>query len=141
MKIIDLDKYYPGHKENQHLVYVSDDVEALLQAEIAAEKAYRRKMRYHKVKYIEDIYVQLEQEQALQGSLITEEVEAAEQRRAIFEAFATLTPMQARRAIAYFYEKQTTREIAEKEGVTESSVKSSIKGARIKLIEKLKKLL
>ena len=50
-------------------------------------------------------------------------------------------PTQARRAIAYFYERQTAKAIARKEGVAESTIKSSIRGARVKLMEKLKKYL
>lgn len=139
MKTINLDKYYPRHSETEHYINVSDEIAELLQAEIAAENAYQRKLRYHKVKLTEDIAAELEHEAALQPSSVITAAEEAERRQAIISAFTSLTPIQARRAIAYFYERKTTNEIAQKEGVTESAIKSSIRGARRQLVEKLKK--
>ena len=141
MKTIDLDKHYPGHLETQRYIDVSNEIASLLQAEIAAEKAYQRKMRYNKVKFLEDISAEMEHEAALQPSAVIAEAEEVERRQAIISAFTSLTPVQARRAIAYFYERQTAKAIAQKEGVAESTIKSSIRGARVKLMEKLKKYL
>lgn len=141
MKTIDLNEHYPGHSETRRYIDVSDEVAALFQAEIAAEKAYQRKMRYHKVKFLEDISAEVEHEAALQPSAAIAEAEEVERKRAIISAFTSLTPVQARRAIAYFYERQTAKAIARKEGVAESTIKSSIRGARVKLMEKLKNYL
>lgn len=141
MKTIDLNKVYPGNHEEQQYVNVSDEVEIFLQKDIAAEKAYRRKMRYHNMKYIEDLPIETDWSEPPYTSVVITQIENAECRKAIFSAFSSLTPMQARRAIAYFYDKQTTKEIALREGVSESTIKSSIRSARAKLIKALKALI
>ena len=57
-----------------------------------------------------------------------------------FEITQTLSPVQRRRLISYFYEGMTYEQIAEKEGCTKMPVKRSIDAALGKLKKELKNL-
>lgn len=76
MKVINLSDYYPEHSELY--IEVSDEVEELLKASIAAEKAYQRKMRYHHVAYIEDILSDIEKQTINRQRSLSEDVENKE---------------------------------------------------------------
>lgn len=58
----------------------------------------------------------------------------------LHKAVQTLSPVQRRRVISYFYEGMTYEQIAEKEGCTKMPVKRSIDAAIGKLKKELKKL-
>lgn len=137
VKRIDLEKYYPYYKGGHYFVEVSDEIAELLDASLAAERAYRRKMRYHKVILLETI--QDEQRWGSMRPLIgtVNSLDNVELRMALIEAFSSLTPLQARRALAYFVCRYTTAEIARREMVSESTIKSCIRGVRRKLANKL----
>lgn len=137
VKRIDLEKYYPYYNGGHYFVEVSDEIAELLEASQAAERAYRRKMRYHKVILLETV-----QDEQRWGSMhplsgTTNSLDNVELRAALIEAFSSLTPLQARRALAYFVCRYTTAEIARREMVSESTIKSCIRGVRRKLANKL----
>lgn len=134
MKTINLRWIYP-HYRHDEFVEVSDEVwEAMRQAQREMNNYERRKV-YHRAWYSLDAYSWAEN-YALEHGRSPEEIllereeraERAELIRQVYEALATLTPLQARRIHARYILGLKVREIAAMEGVNPPRVSQCIQG-------------
>lgn len=134
MKTINLRWIYP-HYRHDEFVEVSDEVwEAMRQAQREMNNYERRKV-YHRAWYSLDAYSWAEN-YALEHGRSPEEIllereeraERAELIRQVYEALATLTPLQARRIHARYISGLKVREIAAMEGVNPPRVSQCIQG-------------
>ena len=134
MKTINLRWIYP-HYRHDEFVEVSDEVwEAMRQAQREMNNYERRKV-YHRAWYSLDAYSWAEN-YALEHGRSPEEIllereeraERAELIRQVYEALATLTPLQARRIHARYISGLKVREIAAMEGVNPARVSKCIQG-------------
>ena len=126
MKTINLRWIYP-HYRHDEFVEVSDEVwEAMRQAQREMNNYERRKV-YHRAWYSLDAYSWAEN-YALEHGRSPERAERAELIRQVYEALATLTPLQARRIHARYISGLKVREIAAMEGVNPARVSQCIQG-------------
>ncbi len=134
MKTINLRWIYP-HYRHDEFAEVSDEVwEAMRQAQREMNNYERRKV-YHRAWYSLDAYSWAEN-YALEHGRSPEEIllereeraERAELIRQVYEALATLTPLQARRIHARYILGLKVREIAAMEGVNPARVSQCIQG-------------
>ena len=119
MKTINLRWIYP-HYRHDEFAEVSDEVwEAMRQAQREMNNYERRKV-YHRAWYSLDAYSWAEN-YALEHGRSPEEIQ-------VYEALATLTPLQARRIHARYISGLKVREIAAMEGVNPARVSQCIQG-------------
>lgn len=137
MQTINLKKYYyPLCRQDTYLT-VSDEVAEALLLMRREENNHARKVWYHKA------YFSLDCEDGIENEAIgwaqpspedyvvekEEQAERAELIRQVYEALATLTPLQARRIHARYILGMKVREIAAMEGVNPARVSQCIQGA------------
>ncbi len=137
MQTINLKKYYyPLCRQDTYLT-VSDEVAEALLLMRREENNHARKVWYHKA------YFSLDCEDGIENEAIgwaqpspedyvvekEEQAERAELIRQVYEALATLTPLQARRIHARYILGMKVREIAAMEGITPSQAGKSIHAA------------
>lgn len=134
MQTINLKKYYPQLYKEDTFVMVSDEVAEALLLMRREENNRARKLWYHKA------YFSLDCEDGIEKDAIgwaqpspedywmekEAQAEYAELIRRLYEALATLSPIQARRIHARYMLGMKVREIAEKEGVHPSRVSQSV---------------
>lgn len=141
MPIVNLRKFYYPLIKQDIFVEVSEEVAEALLALRRDEERVLSRIRYHKAYYSLDASHGLENHalnvEALspEDFLLQKEAEAYDKLllERLEEALANLTPTQARRIRARFFEKKKFRKIAEDEGTSASQVSRSISGAVKKL--------
>lgn len=141
MPIINLRKYYYPLLKEDIFIEVSEEVEEALLALRRDEDRIRSQIRYHKAYYSLDASDGMEnhalniESKSPEDILMQKEDEAyhALMLERLQEAFTTLTPKQARRTHARFFEKKKIREIAAEEGTAGSQINASIRGAMKKM--------
>ena len=123
---INLREFYPWLTQDE-FVDVSDEVAAELLADKRYERAYQRRAFYNKAHY------SLDAEDGIESSAITNNTDSPEEVFEMMEqhcrlccALNSLPELQGRRIEAHFILGKSRREIAEAEGVSESSVNESI---------------
>ena len=127
MKIINLRNYYPFYSQDT-LLEVSDEVADALNDAERLERNYIRRVYYHKAHYSLDVGVGIETSAIRCHDFTPEEMlELAEQYRLLCRALNSLPEIQGRRIEACYLLGKKRREIAEAEGVSGSSVSTSIK--------------
>jgi len=126
MAHINLRKYYPWYTEDE-IVEVSEEVAAVLIAAERYERAYRRRMFYHKAHF------SLDREDGIEASALACHkdnpellFEAMENHCRLCQSLNSLPEIQGRRVEAHFLLGKTRKEIADAEGVSESAVNQSI---------------
>ena len=137
MQTINLKKYYyPLCRQDTYLT-VSDEVAEALLLMRREENNHARKVWYHKA------YFSLDCEDGIENEAIgwaqpspedyvvekEEQAERAELIRQVYEALATLTPLQARRVHARYMLGMKVKDIAAMEGITPSQAGKSIHAA------------
>ncbi len=133
---IRLKDFYKDAVGESEYVYVSKDVYEAL-ADTFRKQAHAEEMR--DLRHVTmDGYVEGETEDLLMdtGELLEEKVINQIELEILFNAMQSLTAVQRERLHLYFFEGLTTREIAEKSGVSQNVVWKSIQGA----INNLKKV-
>lgn len=147
MAMINLRKYYYPIYKKDVLVEVSDEVAEALLLMLREENNRERRLWYHKA------YFSLDREDGIENDAIgweqpsPEEILIAAEKEAahelllqhLSEAFAVLTPTQARRLHARYMLGMKIREIAAAENVSPPQVSDSIRGAIKKLQKHFKK--
>lgn len=133
MPIINLRKYYYPTIEKDTFVEVSSEVAEALEEGLRIERRQEKKMLYHKVFSMDtsdwtqlhiSVYAQSPEDELLQAE------GRADQERDISrmnEAFAHLTPTQARRIRARYMDGKKLREIGKAEGTGASEVGNAVR--------------
>ena len=126
MATINLRDFYPWYTHDEFME-VSDEIAAELFADRRRERAYQRRTFYNKAHYSLDV------EDGIEAAAVTCHSDNPE---AVFEmmdrhcrlccALNSLPEIQGRRVEAHFLLGMSRKEIAEAEGVSESSVNESI---------------
>lgn len=126
MKIINLRDLYPDIYKTDAFMEVTDEVQAVFQADERAEAAYERKMYRYKAHYSLDFGNGIENA-AVQFPPTPEELlEQKQLRDQLYAAVMALPDKQAKRIYARFYLGMTVKEIAQAEGVDVSRIYDSI---------------
>jgi len=130
MAIINLRDFYPFYMQDT-IIEVSDEVAAALAEAERMERNYIRRMFYNKAHYSLDAEDGIETSAvAVIGNyIITPETAMCmmESHCGLCRALNSLPEIQGRRIEAHYLLGQSRKEIAEAEGVSESSVNESIK--------------
>ena len=134
MQTINLKQYYPFCTEDT-FVEVSDEIVEAFLLDKRAEAARERKMYRYKAHYSLDCDDGIEKAaigwaQPSPEDYVVEKEEQAERAeliRRVYEALATLTPLQARRVRAYYIADINQPKIARMEGVHSSKVSVAIR--------------
>jgi len=139
MALINIRSLYPFYKCDC-FIEIPDDVLKVIKDCNRAEKAYQRKLRYHKVK-TETLDAENADEvmmRIMDKPLTPYEVYAHKQTISLLHAAITKLPnKQAKRIYAYFFLGMSKAEIARAEGVNESKIRRSVESG----INNLKKYL
>ncbi|MEF9866234.1 MAG: sigma-70 family RNA polymerase sigma factor [Oscillospiraceae bacterium] len=126
--LLNLKKYY-NFCTDDCLVEVPQAVADVLVESNRTERNYRRRLRWNKVLFSleadEGIETHIFNEQPLPEDIVAQKALMQQ----LFAAIGTLSPKQANRVHAYFFLNMSMTEIAQAEGVAQSSVSESIKGA------------
>ena len=133
MPIINLRKYYYPTIEKDTFVEVSSEVAEALEEGLRIERRQEKKLLYHKVFSMDtsdwtqfhiSVYDQSPEDELFQAE------KRADQKRDLSrmnEAFAHLTPTQARRIRARYMDGKKLREIGKAEGTGESEVGNAVR--------------
>jgi len=128
MALINIRSLYPFYKCDC-FIEIPDDVLKVIRDCNRAEKAYQRKLRYHKVK-TETLDAENADEvtmRIMDKPLTPYEVYAHKQMTSLLHAAIIKLPnKQAKRIYAYFFLGMSKAEIARAEGVNESKIRRSI---------------
>lgn len=126
MQRINLRDYYPDYYKSDYMVEVPDEVaDAMRQAE-RDERAYRRRMYYHRAQYSLDLADGIENDAVFRVESPDELYERKLTLEQLYAAIASLPKVQSRRIYAYYFLDLTMGEIAEQEKVSKASVSESI---------------
>ena len=132
--LLNLKKHYSFCTEDC-LVEVPQAVADVLIESNRAERNYRRRLRWNKAIF------SLETDEGIEASALSEpplpEDIVAQKAlvQQLYAAIGTLSQKQANRVHAYFFLEMSMTEIAQAEGVAQSSVSESIQGA-LKILKK-----
>lgn len=137
MPKINLKDIYP-HIHQDTYIEISDEVEAIFAEEQKMESAYKSKLYYHHAQYSLDCndgiehcatFISLSPEEIYERKLTNEQM---------YEALATLPCKQATRIYAHYFMGLSKTAIANREGVSEKSVRVSIQRGLCSLEKYLK---
>lgn len=133
MPEINLRELYPDQYNEDYFIEVSDAVAELFAESKRSEEAAKRKMyRYH-------AQYSLDQNDGIEAAVLSNPLplstllEQSETRQILFEAFRSLTPVQARRIHAKYILNLSSTQIAVLEGISKRSVDESISAGLKKL--------
>ena len=136
MTTINLKDFYPWYMTDEY-IEVSDEVAAELRASKLAEAAYAERVRYNKAYYSLDCDDGIEYSACLSEPTPQELLERMERFYYLWNALNSLPEAQGRRVDACVILGRSYREVAQEEGVNESSVRESVKAG----LENMKKYL
>jgi len=124
--IINLRVYYPFYTQDEFLE-VSEEIAAELRANVMYEKHHKQNLRRHKAFYSLDVEDGIEASALVCFNDNPERIFAMmENHCRLCRALNSLPEIQGRRVEAHFYLGKSRKEIADAEGVSESSVNESI---------------
>lgn len=132
--LLNLKKLYVFYAEDC-LVDVPQEVADVLLEDSRVEKNYRRRLRWNKATFSLDTDEGLEASAFVEQPSVEDMVAHREQMQQLYAAIGTLSQKQANRVYAYFFLDMSMTEIAQAEGVAQSSVSESIQGA-LKILKK-----
>ena len=136
MTTINLKDFYAWYTHDEY-IEVSDEVAAELRADKLYELAHQRRIVRNKARYSLDCDDGIEYSACLSEPTPQELVERMERFCALWNALNTLPEIQGRRVDACIILGKSYREVAQTEGVNESSVRESVKSG----LESMKKYL
>ena len=139
MTTINLRDYYPWYREDQ-FIEVSDEVAAELRADKLYEAAYQRRTSRNKAQYSLDCDDGIEYSACLCQPTPQELLERMDRFCDLWNALNTLPEAQGRRVDACVILGKSYREVALEEGVSESSVRESVKAGLENMKKYLKKV-
>ena len=139
MTTINLKDFYPWYTHDEY-IEVSDEVAAELRADKLYELAYQRRVIRNKAQYSLDCDDGIEYSACLSEPTSQELVERMERFCALWNALNTLPEIQGRRVDACIILGKSYREVAQAEGVNESSVRESVKSGLESMKKYLKKV-
>ena len=128
MALINIRSLYPFYNCDC-IIEIPDDVLKVIKDCNRAEKAYQRKLRYHKVKTetLDTENVDAVTMRTMDKPLTPYEVYAQKQMNSLLHAAISKLPSkQAKRIFAHFFLDMSYAEIARSEGVYESAVRESV---------------
>ena len=126
MTTINLKDFYAWYTHDEY-IEVSDEVAAELKAGKLYEAAYQRRTTRNKAQYSLDCDDGIEYSACLSEPTPQELVERMERFCTLWNALNTLPEIQGRRVDACIILGKSYREVAQAEGVNESSVRESVK--------------
>ena len=138
MAKINLQEHYPFHEGGNCTIEVSDEIAAVFQDAKRQEKNYRWRVWWHKAFYSLDLHGGSIENDALSLSPSPEEIYERElEIEELHTALNSLPDKQRRRIHAHYILGMTKSEIAQAEGVDESTVRESIESG----LHRLKRIL
>ena len=126
MTTINLKDFYPWYTTDEY-IEVPDEVAAELRADKLYEAAYQRRIVRNKAQFSLDCDDGIEYSACLSNPTPQELLERMERFCALWNALNTLPEIQGRRVDACIILGKSYREVAQAEGVNESSVRESVK--------------
>ena len=139
MTTINLKDFYSWYTHDEY-IEVSDEVAAELRADKLYEAAYQRRVIRNKAQYSLDCDDGIEYSACLSEPTPQESVERMERFCDLWNTPNTLPEIQGRRVDACIILGKSYREVAQAEGVNESSVRESVKIGLKNMKEYLKKV-
>ena len=139
MTTINLKDFYAWYTHDEY-IEVSDEVAAELRADKLYEAAYQRRMIRNKAQYSLDCDDGIEYSACLSEPTPQELLERMERFYDLWNALNTLHETQGRRVDACVILGRSYREVAQEEGVNESSVRESVKAGLENMKKYLKKV-
>ena len=139
MTTINLKDFYSWYTHDEY-IEVSDEVAAELRADKLYELAHQRRIVRNKARYSLDCDDGIEYSACLSEPTPQELVERMERFCDLWNALNTLPEIQGRRVDACIILGKSYREVAQAEGVNESSVRESVKIGLKNMKEYLKKV-
>ena len=139
MTTINLKDFYPWYTQEEY-IEVTDEVAAELRADKLYELAHQRRIVRNKAQYSLDCDDGIEYSACLSEPTPQELVERMERFCALWNALNTLPEIQGRRVDACIILDKSYREVAQAEGVNESSVRESVKSGLENMKKYLKKV-
>ena len=139
MTTINLKDFYAWYTHDEY-IEVSDEVAAELKADKLYEAAHQRRTTRNKAQYSLDCDDGIEYSACLSEPPPQELVERMERFCALWNALNTLPEIQGRRVDACIILGKSYREVAQAEGVNESSVRESVKSGLENMKKYLKKV-
>ena len=139
MTTINLKDFYAWYTHDEY-IEVSDEVAAELKADKLYEAAHQRRTTRNKAQYSLDCDDGIEYSACLSEPTPQELVERMERFCTLWNALNTLPEIQGRRVDACIILGKSYREVAQAEGVNESSVRESVKSGLENMKKYLKKV-
>lgn len=139
MTTINLKDFYPWYTHDEY-IEVSNEVAAELRADKLYELAHQRRIVRNKAQYSLNCDDGIEYSACLSEPTPQELVERMERFCALWNALNTLPEIQGRRVDACIILGKSYREVAQAEGVNESSVRESVKSGLESMKKYLKKV-
>ena len=139
MTTINLKDFYAWYTQDEY-IEVSDEVAAELRADKLYELAHQRRIVRNKAQFSLDCDDGIEYSACLSEPTPQELVERMERFCALWNALNTLPEIQGRRVDACIILGKSYREVAQAEGVNESSVRESVKSGLENMKKYLKKV-
>ena len=139
MTTINLKDFYAWYTQDEY-IEVSDEVAAELRADKLYELAHQRRIVRNKAQFSLDCDDGIEYSACLSEPTPQELVERMERFCALWNALNTLPEIQGRRVDACIILGKSYREVAQAEGVNESSVRESVKSGLKNMKKYLKKV-
>ena len=139
MTTINLKDFYSWHTHDEY-IEVSDEVAAELRADKLYELAHQRRIVRNKAQYSLDCDDGIEYSACLSEPTPQELVERMERFCTLWNALNTLPEIQGRRVDTCIILGKSYREVAQAEGVNESSVRESVKSGLENMKKYLKKV-
>ena len=127
MQKINLRDLYPDIYKTDAFLEVTDEVQAVFQADKRAEAAYERKMYRYKAQYSLDFENGIENTVLRKPQTPEMLLEEKQLREQLYSAVMALPEKQAKRIYARYYLGMTVNEIAEAEDVDPSRIRDSIR--------------
>ena len=139
MTTINLKDFYSWYTHDEY-IEVSDEVAAELRADKLYELAHQRRIVRNKAQYSLDCDDGIEYSACVHEPSPQELVERMERFCTLWNALNTLPEIQGRRVDACIILGKSYREVAQAEGVNESSVRESVKSGLENMKKYLKKV-
>lgn len=139
MTTINLKDFYAWYTQDEY-IEVSDEVAAELRADKLYELAHQRRIVRNKAQYSLDCDDGIEYSACLSEPTPQELLERMERFCALWNALNTLPEIQGHRVDACIILGKSYREVAQAEGVNESSVRESVKSGLENMKKYLKKV-
>ncbi len=126
MKKVNLRDFYPDYYKNDYVIDVPDEVLKAMEDADKAERAYNRRVYYHKAQYSLDRGDGIENEAALVALSPHELYERKLAAQELYEALSKLPVKQAQRVYERYILEQKVKTIAERNGVRSMSIIDSV---------------